>query len=89
MMKAICLFYDGCIRVILDTQKAGAQKLSMAQIEMALSREENGNVMDQINSMKFFSPVMPKGEMKHKFDELHSAIQRSFNEIGTSSMRAI
>jgi len=89
MMKAICLFYDGCIRVILDTQKAGAQKLSMAAIEMALSREENGNVIDRINSMKFFSPIMPKDQMKREFDELHSAIQRAFNEIGTASMRAI
>ena len=49
MMKAIVLFYDGCIRVILDTQKRSEQKLSMAQIEMFLSREENGNVMDAIN----------------------------------------
>jgi hypothetical protein len=49
MMKSIVLFYEGCIRVILDTQKRSEQKLSMAQIEMFLSREENGNVMDAIN----------------------------------------
>lgn len=46
MMKAICLFYDGAQRVILDTAKRAEQKMSMAQIEMFLSREENGNVMD-------------------------------------------
>lgn len=74
MMKAICLFYDGCIRSILDTAKSSQQKLSMTQIEMHLSREENGNVMDRINSMKFFSPIMPKDEMKREFDDLHSAI---------------
>lgn len=84
MMKAICLFYDGCIRSILDTAKASQQKLSMTQIEMHLSREENGNVMDRINSMKFFSPIMPKDEMKREFDDLHAAIQRAFNEISNN-----
>lgn len=46
MMKTICMFYDGCVRTIVDTQKRSEQKMSMAQIEMFLSREENGNVMD-------------------------------------------
>jgi len=87
MMKAIVMFYEGCIRVILDTQKRAEQKLSMAQIEMYLSREENGNVMDKINSMKFYSPTMPRDEMKREFDELHALITKAFNEIGTQSMR--
>ena len=87
MMKAIVMFYEGCIRVILDSAKRAEQKLSMAQIEMYLGREENGNVMDKINSMKFFPPAMPRDEMKREFDELHALITKAFNEIGTQSMR--
>jgi V-type H+-transporting ATPase subunit A len=64
MMKAIVLFYEGCIRVIVDTAKRSEQKMSMAQIEMYLSRQENGNVMDRINSMKFFDPAMAQDSMK-------------------------
>jgi V-type H+-transporting ATPase subunit A len=86
MMKAIVMFYEGCIRVILDSAKRSEQKLSMAQIEMYLGREENGDVMDRINSMKFFSPIMPKDEMKRKFDDLHNAITKAFNDIGMSRM---
>mgnify|MGYP006863524522 CR=1 FL=1 len=86
MMKAIVMFYDGCIRVILDSAKRSEQKLSMAQIEMYLGREENGDVMDRINSMKFYSPIMPKDEMKRKFDDLHAAINKAFTDIGTSRM---
>ena len=84
MMKAIVLFYDGCIRAILDTQKTSSAKLSMTQIEMQLSREENGNVMDRINSMKFIAPTTPKDEMKRMFDDLHASINRAFNDISTS-----
>ena len=84
MMKAIVLFYDGSIRAILDTQKATSAKLSMTQIEMHLSREENGNVMDRINSMKFISPITPKDEMKREFDDLHAAINRAFNDLSTN-----
>ena len=87
MMKAICLFYDGAQRVILDTAKRAEQKMSMAQIEMFLSREENGNVMDQINSMKFIDPITPKDQMKRMFDDLHQAINKAFNEIGSQGMR--
>jgi hypothetical protein len=61
--------------------------MSMAQIEMYLGREENGNVMDQINSMKFIDPITPKEEMKRMFDDLHSNINKAFNELGTQSMR--
>lgn len=86
MMKAICLFYDGCIRVILDTSKRSEQKMSMAQIEMFLSREENGNLMDRMNQMKFLLPSMPQDAMKREFDDLHSLLQKAFNEIGTSRM---
>ena len=64
MMKAIVLFYEGCIRVILDTAKRSEQKMSMAQIEMYLGRQENGNVMDRINSMKFLDPAMAQDSMK-------------------------
>jgi len=84
MMKAIVMFYDGCIRVILDTAKRSDSKLSMAQIEMFLDREENGDIIDRINSMKFFSPIMPKDEMKRKFDDLHNAITKAFTDISTS-----
>lgn len=83
-MKAIVMFYDGCIRVILDTAKRSDSKLSMAQIEMFLDREENGDIIDRINSMKFFSPIMPKDEMKRKFDDLHNAITKAFTDISTS-----
>ena len=83
MMKAIVLFYECSTRVILDTQKRAEQKTSMAQIEMFLSREENGNIMDRINSMKFIDPITPKDEMKRQFDDLHASIQKAFNEIGT------
>ena len=64
MMKAIVLFYEGCIRVIVDTAKRSEQKMSMAQIEMYLGRQENGNVMDRINSMKFLDPAMAQDSMK-------------------------
>merc|ERR1711990_163689 len=84
MMKAIVMFYDGCIRILTDPQRKTEQKTSMAQIEMYLSREENGNVMDQINSMKFIDPVTPKEEMKRMFDDLHNAINKGFNEMSTS-----
>ena len=57
MMKAICLFYDGAQRVIADTQKRNEQKMSMAQIEMFLKREENGNIIKRINNMKFKDPA--------------------------------
>lgn len=86
MMKAIVMFYDGCIRVILDSAKRSEQKLSMAQIEMYLGREENGDVMDRINNMKFIPPTTPKDEMKRKFDDLHNAITKAFNDIGMSRM---
>ncbi len=87
MMKAIVMFYEGCNRVILDTQKRSEQKMSMAQIEMFLSREENGNIMDKIVQMKFIHPNTPKDQMKREFDDLHAAISKAFNEIGTQSMR--
>ena len=87
MMKAIVMFYEGAIRTIVDTQKRSEQKMSMAQIEMFLSREENGNVMDKINQMKFIDPATPKDQMKREFDDLHAAISKAFNEIGTQSMR--
>ena len=87
MMKAIVMFYEGCVRVILDTAKRAEQKISMAQIELFLQREENGNVMDRINNMKFFDPQMPKAQMQREFDDLHQAISKAFNEIGTQSMR--
>ena len=85
MMKAICLFYDGCIRAIVETQKRSEQKMSMAQIEMFLSREENGNVMDKMISMKFIAPDTPKDEMKRQFDDMHQCIQKAFTELGTQS----
>lgn len=37
--------------------------------------------------MKFFDPQTPKEEMKRKFDNLHNAISKAFNEIGTQSLR--
>lgn len=37
--------------------------------------------------MKFIDPITPKDQMKRMFDDLHQAIQKAFNEIGTSSMR--
>jgi len=84
MMKAIVIFYEGCIRVILDTQKRAEQKMSMAQIEMFLSSKENDNVMAKIPRMKFQLPSMPKDEMKKWFDDLHKQLNDSFNAIGTS-----
>lgn len=63
MMKAICLFYDGCVRVIMETQKSDA-KLSMATIETLLSSPAHNKVLDAINKMKFFDPVMDKHQMQ-------------------------
>jgi hypothetical protein len=86
MMKAIVMFYDGCIRVILETAKRSEQKMSMSQIEMFLCREENGDIIDRINNMKFFDPIMPKDEMKRKFDDLHNSITKAFTDMSTSRM---
>jgi truncated hemoglobin YjbI len=87
MMKAIVMFYTNSTRLILDTQKRAEQKMSMAQIEMFLSREESGNIMDRIVRMKFQNPAMPKDEMKRWFDDLHSAINKAFNDLSTQGMR--
>jgi len=95
MMKGICLFYDNSIRVIVDSSKRSEQKMSMAQIEMYLNRDENGtmidgvmtSIMEQINSMKFIDPITPKEEMKRQFDDLHSLINKGFNEMGTQGVR--
>lgn len=83
MMKAIVKFYEGCIRVIADTQKRSEMKMSMAQIEMFLSREENGDVMEKLIQMKFTDPTMDKALMKKQFDDLHNDLDRCFQEIGT------
>ena len=85
MMKAIVKFYEGCIRVIVDTQKRSEQKMSMAQIEMFLAREENGDIMEKIIQMKFTDPRMDKALMKKQFDDLHNEMDRCFNELGTQS----
>ena len=80
MMKAICKFYDGCQRAILETQKADA-KLSMATIETLLSSAAHNKVMDELNKMKFMDPVMDKQQMQENFDTLHHNLDSAFDKI--------
>lgn len=37
--------------------------------------------------MKFIDPITPKDQMKRMFDDLHQAINKAFNEIGSQGMR--
>ena len=59
--------------------------MSMAQIEMFLAREENGDIMEKIIQMKFTDPRMDKALMKKQFDDLHNEMDRCFNELGSQS----
>ena len=87
MMKAIVMFYENSLRVILDSQKRSEAKISMAQIEMFLSREEHGAVMEEITGMKFIDPATPTDELKRKFDDIHANISKAYNEFASQGMR--
>ena len=80
MMKAICKFYDGCQRSILETQKTDA-KLSMATIETLLQSPAHNKVLEEINKMKFMDPVMDKQRMQEAFDTLHNNLDTAFDKI--------
>ena len=86
MMKAICKFYDGCQRVILETQRSDA-KLSMATIETLLSSPAHNKVLDEINKMKFMDPVMDKHQMQGNFDTLHNNLDMAFDKIAKNPGR--
>lgn len=80
MMKAICKFYDGCQRTILETQKSDA-KLSMATIETLLQSPAHNKVLEEINKMKFIDPVMDQRLMQQRFDEIHTNLDQAFDKI--------
>lgn len=76
MMKAICKFYDNCMRVITDSAKA-ERKISMGFIEQTLKN----NVMDKLMSMKFKDPLTPENEMRTYFDDIVTEIDNRFREM--------
>jgi len=80
MMKAICKFYDNCMRVITDSSKA-EKKISMGIIEQTLKN----NVMDKLLNMKFVDPNIPENEMRLYFDKIVDEIEEKFREMQISS----
>jgi len=76
MMKAICKFYDNCMRVITDSAKA-ERKISMGFIEQTLKN----NVMDKLTSMKFKDPLIPEAEMRTYFDDIVTEIDNRFRDM--------
>jgi vacuolar-type H+-ATPase catalytic subunit A/Vma1 len=76
MMKAICKFYDNCMKVILDSAKA-ERKISMGFIEQTLKN----NVMDKLMSMKFKDPLTSENELRTYFDDIVTEIDNRFREM--------
>jgi len=78
MMKAIVKFHENCQRVIMETSKR-EKKISMGYIEQTLDGETD--VIAGLNNMKFKLPSTPEHEMRKFFDDLHSQIDRRFQEM--------
>lgn len=76
MMKAICKFYDNCMRVIADTAKSD-KKISMGFIESTLK----SNVMDKLYNMKFLDPLTPELQIREYFDEIVNEIDLKFRDM--------
>jgi len=76
MMKAICKFFDNCMRVITDTAKSD-KKISMGFIESTLKN----NVMDKLYNMKFLDPLKPELEVRQYFDEIVNEIDLKFRDM--------
>lgn len=76
MMKAICKFYDNCMRVITDSAKA-ERKISMGFIEQTLKT----NVMSDLTEMKFKDPNCTDLEMRAFFDDICTQIDNRFRDM--------
>lgn len=76
MMKAICKFYENCMRVISDTAKSD-KKISMGFIESTLK----SNVMDKLYNMKFLDPLTPDNEIRLYFDDIVNDIETKFRDM--------
>jgi V-type H+-transporting ATPase subunit A len=78
MMKILVKFYEGCLRLIIDSSKQ-EKKISMGFIVQTLSSE--GGVLSQMKRMKKVMPTRPEHEVRKHFDDLLELMESKFRDM--------